>query len=59
MKYPYGLQLYSVRDKFEGNVAGALDAVKAAGFDCVELAAPADSRPARCGRCWTPPVFGP
>ncbi len=38
MKYPYGLQLYSVRDKFEGNVAGALDAVKAAGFDCVELA---------------------
>ncbi len=38
MKYPYALQLYSVRDKFEKNVALALAAVKAAGFDRVELA---------------------
>jgi sugar phosphate isomerase/epimerase len=32
------LQLYSVRDKFEKDVAGAFAAVKAAGFDRVELA---------------------
>ncbi len=38
MKYPYALQLYSVRDKFEKDVAGALEGVKAAGFDRVELA---------------------
>ena len=38
MKYPYALQLYSVRDKFQKDVAGALESVKAAGFDCVELA---------------------
>ncbi len=38
MKYPYALQLYSVRDKFEKDIAGALECVKAAGFDNVELA---------------------
>jgi sugar phosphate isomerase/epimerase len=38
MKYPYALQLYSVRDKFQEDVGRALEAVKAAGFDCVELA---------------------
>ncbi len=38
MKYPYALQLYSVRDKFQMDVAGALQGVKAAGFDRVELA---------------------
>ena len=38
MKYPYALQLYSVRDKFEKDVAAALESVKSAGFDRVELA---------------------
>lgn len=38
MKYPYALQLYSVRDKFQEDVPGALECVKAAGFDRVELA---------------------
>ncbi len=38
MKYPHALQLYSVRDKFQQDVAGALAAVKTAGFDRVELA---------------------
>ena len=38
MKYPYALQLYSVRDKFAADVPGALARVKAAGFDRVELA---------------------
>lgn len=38
MKYPYALQLYSVRDKFAADVPGALARVKSAGFDRVELA---------------------
>ncbi len=38
MKYPFALQLYSVRDYFERNPADALARVKAAGYDHVELA---------------------
>ncbi len=37
-KYPYALQLYTVRDRIEPDPAGALVQVKEAGFDHVELA---------------------
>ena len=35
---PFALQLYSVRDVLEKDLAGGLSKVKAAGYDCVETA---------------------
>lgn len=46
MKFPFALQLYSVRDHFERGPEAALAAVKAAGFDNIELA----------GTCGMPPA---
>lgn len=37
-KYRFALQLYTVRQGLEKDVLGTLKAVKAAGYDCVELA---------------------